>query len=39
MPIIIGAAIIIAALIGVIVYLLTTWQPKKRPANKQKRSK
>lgn len=39
MPVIVGAAVIIAALVGVIVYLLATWQPKKRPANKQKRSK
>ena len=39
MPIIIGAVIIIAALIGVIVFLLTAWQPKKRLASKQKRSK
>jgi hypothetical protein len=39
MPIIIGAVLIIAALVGVIIYLLTAWQPKKRSTNKQKRSK
>ncbi|MNH58593.1 hypothetical protein D3C85_1007550 [compost metagenome] len=30
MPIIVGAGIIITLLIGVIVYILSTWQPKSR---------
>jgi hypothetical protein len=29
MPVIIGSGIIIALLIGVIIFLLTTWEPKK----------
>jgi hypothetical protein len=40
MPIIISAGIVIAILAGVIVYLLSTWQPKKRTVQgKTKRSK
>lgn len=39
MPIMIGAAVIIAVLVGLIVYLLSAWQPKKRSTGKQKRSK
>lgn len=34
MPIIIGSGIVIAILIGVIVFLLTTWQPKKKSSKK-----
>lgn len=40
MPIIIGAGIIIAILVAVIIYLMTTWQPKSRASqDKAKRSK
>ena len=35
LPVIISAGIIIAALAGIIVYLLSNWQPKK-PATKAK---
>ncbi len=36
MPILIGAGIITAILVGVIVYLLTTWQPKKNTPTAKK---
>lgn len=35
MPIIIGAGIIIVILLGVIAYLLATWQPKPTPTAKK----
>lgn len=38
MPIIIGSGIVIAILIGVIIFLLTTWQPR-RNANATKVTK
>lgn len=38
MPIIVGAGVIIAILAAAIVYVLTTWQPKKsKPTSKKKK--
>jgi xanthine/uracil permease len=40
MPIIIGAGIAIAILVGIVVYMLIAWEPKKPvKANKKKTSK
>ena len=35
MPIIIGAGIIIAILLGILVFMLTMWQPKEKAGRKQ----